>query len=117
MSMRRHAFLTVVVIVLASLWSGCGSARRGEPIAGPMVIASPKIKQGQQAFMKHCHQCHPGGEAGLGPALNNKPLPQFLMRFQVRQGFGAMPAFSEQEINDEDLDHLLAYLKALKSHG
>jgi mono/diheme cytochrome c family protein len=82
-----------------------------------MTIASPDTKQGQQAFMKHCHQCHPGGEAGLGPAINNKPLPKFLMRFQVRHGFGAMPAFSEQEISEEDLDHLITYLKELKGHG
>ena len=104
-------FLCCVVIAL-----GC-SARRSEPIAGPMMITSDTVAQGQKTFMAKCHQCHPGGDAGLGPALNNKPLPKFLIRLQVRQGFGAMPAFSEKDITDEELEHLLVYLKRLRAHG
>lgn len=96
---------------------GCGSARRGEPIVGPLPLTSAQIRAGQVLFMKHCQQCHPGGEAGLGPALTNKPLPDFLMRIQVRQGFGAMPAFPEKEVSAEQLDDLLAYLKELRSGG
>lgn len=116
----RRWHLSVVfipVVVLAWLATGCSSPRRGEPLAGPMGISVLEIKKGQKIFMKNCQQCHPGGEAGLGPALNNKPLPAFLMRAQVRHGFGAMPAFSEQEISEEELTHLLAYLKELKEHG
>ncbi|MDC4226474.1 MAG: cytochrome c [Candidatus Manganitrophus sp.] len=57
----------------------------------------------------------PEGEAGLGPALNNKPLPGWMIRFQVRHGLGAMPAFSEKEISDRELDDLvIAYLKAFR---
>jgi mono/diheme cytochrome c family protein len=29
---------------------------------------------GRQVFMQQCDQCHLGVEAGLGPAINNKPL-------------------------------------------
>lgn len=54
------------------------------------------------------------GGAGLGPAINNKPLPGWLIRFQVRHGFGAMPAFSEKEISDGELNDVVAYLKALR---
>jgi len=67
--------------------------------------------------MKHCNQCHPGGEGGVGPALNNKPLPGFLIKFQVRRGMGAMPAFSSQVISDAQLDSLASYLKELRQHG
>jgi mono/diheme cytochrome c family protein len=103
-----------VACVFASL--GC-SARRSEPIAGPLPITSDEIAHGRDVFMAKCHQCHPGGDAGLGPALNNKPLPKSLIRLQVRQGFGAMPAFSEKDITDEELEHLLVYLKKLRAHG
>lgn len=96
------------------LIAGC-SARRGEPIVGP--LPEPGIARGQQVFMRECHQCHPGGEAGLGPAINNKPLPGFLVKFQVRTGLGAMPAFSQGEISAEELDHLVDYLKALRNHS
>lgn len=118
MLIRRHSFgLALAAMAFSLMLTGCGSARRGEPVAGSMPITSSGIKQGQKVFMKHCDQCHPGGEAGLGPAINNKPLPTFLMRFQVRRGFGAMPAFSERDISEEDLDQVLAYLKELKDHG
>lgn len=93
------------------------SARRSEPVAGPLPITTAQTEQGQKLFMLHCQQCHPGGEAGLGPALNNKPLPSFLITFQVRHGLGAMPAFSEEEITASQLDAIVAYLHALRSHG
>ena len=96
---------------------GCGSARRSEPLVGPLSVASPAVARGQQVFMANCHQCHPGGDAGLGPAINDKPLPGFLVRLQVRSGLGAMPAFSEQDISPEELHDLVLYLKALRRHG
>jgi mono/diheme cytochrome c family protein len=96
--------------------AGC-SARRGEPLYGPLPITSAAVKNGQQVFMRECHQCHPGGEAGLGPAINDKPLPGFLMRFQIRNGFGAMPAFSRDDISPEELDDLVSYLRELRHHS
>ena len=114
--MRRH---WLVVLVLAGCLGvlGCGSARRGEPLVGPLPISSPAVAQGRQVFMAHCQQCHPGGEAGLGPAINDKPLPGFLIALQVRRGLGAMPAFSPQELSPDELDALIAYLKVLRRHG
>ena len=103
--------LAAVVIVTAC------SARRGEPLYGPLPITSAAVENGRQVFMRECHQCHPGGEAGLGPAINNKPLPGFLIHFQVRRGLGAMPAFSQDEISPQELDNLVLFLKALRNHS
>lgn len=36
--------------------------------------------------------------------INNKPLPGFLIKFQVRNGLGAMPAFSKEHVSPEELD-------------
>lgn len=66
--------------------------------------------------MRVCNGCHPGGEAGLGPALNNKLLPGFLIKFQVRNGLGVMPSFSQDVISPEELDDLVSYLVALRHH-
>jgi mono/diheme cytochrome c family protein len=85
-------------------------------MAGPLAITTREMAAGQKVFMAKCHRCHPGGEAGVGPALNNKPLPKLLIRFQVRNGFGAMPALSRQELGAEELEDLLIYLKALRAH-
>jgi mono/diheme cytochrome c family protein len=103
-----------IVLLLCILIAGGCSARRSEPVAGPLPLASPEVAQGEIAFDAHCSHCHPGGEKGLAPAINNKPLPGFLIKFQVRHGVGAMPAFSEREIEDEELDALVKYLKALR---
>jgi mono/diheme cytochrome c family protein len=96
------------------LFCGCHSVRRGEPIVGPLRMADPEVEHGRTVFLKNCHQCHPNGEAGLGPALNNKPAPVFLMKTQVRVGLGAMPRFSKDEIPPNDLDALMAYVIALR---
>lgn len=89
--------------------AACGTARRGLPAAE----LSGEDRLGQLAFQEHCHACHPGGEAGLGPALARRPLPGFLVRVQVREGFGSMPAFSRDELSPADLDAIVAWLDEL----
>lgn len=111
----RFYFFPILAALL--MLTGCGSARRGEPVAPPLSASSSTVARGETIFMHACHQCHPKGEAGLGPALNNKPLPAFMIRFQVRHGLGAMPAFSEKDLSDRDLDRVIAYLKALRKNG
>ena len=108
---RVLAGVTLIGPCLGSL--ACGPARRSEPLATPVVL-DQRAERGRVVFMASCHQCHPGGEAGLGPALNDKPLPEFLKRFQVRHGLGTMPSFSEQKISDQQMDDLMEYLKALR---
>lgn len=92
----------------------CGTARRGEPVFTPVPLADQEIAKGEVVYMNYCQKCHPGGEAGLGPAINNKPLPGFMIKFQVRNGLGMMPAFKEEVIPDEELDNMVAYLKTLR---
>lgn len=101
---------------LALLALACGSPRRSEAQLGPMRIESDETARGRLVFTRHCDECHPGGTAGLGPALNNKPLPGFLIRFQVRHGMGAMPSFPESRIPDAELDDLVAYVKARRAY-
>src|SRR5205085_8231145 len=96
------------LIAALLLYVGCGPARRSEPLRGPVVL-TPAAERGRTVFMQNCYKCHPGGEAGLGPALNDKPLPTFLKRFQVRHGLGAMPSFSKNEVDDAQLGDVMAY--------
>jgi mono/diheme cytochrome c family protein len=53
----------------------------------------------------------------LGPALNDKPPPGFLIHLQVRSGFGAMPGFSAEKISDPELSDIVAYVHALRRAG
>jgi len=104
--------LTVLLLMLLLCY--CGTARRGAPVFAPVSLASAEVVKGQAVFDTYCQKCHPGGESGLGPALNNKPLPGFMIRFQVRNGLGVMPAFKEAVIPDEELDSMVAYMKTLR---
>jgi mono/diheme cytochrome c family protein len=111
-----NSYRVALIATVALSCSACGSARRGEPYAAELVPSTEALKQGEQVFYRYCHQCHTGGEASLAPAINNKPLPAWLMRLQVRRGLGAMPAFDEKEIDERELDSLVAYLIALRRH-
>jgi mono/diheme cytochrome c family protein len=108
MKVGRAAITALCLVSIA-----CGAARRREPLAAPLVLDA-RAERGRAVFMTNCYQCHPGGEAGLGPALNDKPFPEFLKKFQVRHGLGTMPSFSESKISDEQLEDLMQYLKALR---
>lgn len=104
------AAFAVCAVIAAS--SACASARRRPPLA-PAPELNEQATTGQTVFMEKCNRCHPGGEAGLGPALNDKPFPDFLKRFQVRHGLGVMPHFPKEELSDQQLDAVVEYLKAL----
>jgi mono/diheme cytochrome c family protein len=102
---------------LAAAVAGCGSPRRSEPIAGSMPLQEQRLQNGKALYDRYCYRCHLGGEGGLAPSINDKPLPKFLMRFQVRRGLGAMPSFSPEVIDDRELEEILDYLVALRHHG
>ena len=109
--MRRFLPLAIAVLL-----ASCATARRGEPLRGPLSLDA-REEHGREVFFRYCHTCHPGGEGGLGPGLNNKPVPGFLIKFQVRHGLGAMPSFPEERLGDEDLDDLVHYLERLRGHS
>jgi mono/diheme cytochrome c family protein len=114
--MRKSFLIISFFLVVFQLLQGCGSPRRGEPHAEPLEIDSPALASGQRVFLRYCHPCHPGGEGGVGPALNHKALPGFLIRLQVRRGLGAMPSFSEEQISDQELNDLVEYMQELRGH-
>jgi len=108
--------LVVACPFAATLCSGCGSARRAEPLTGPVHLTDEQ-QLGRQVFSQHCYQCHPNGSAGVGPAINDKPLPQAMIRTQVRLGAGAMPGFDAHHIPDDQLHAVASYLAALRKAG
>jgi mono/diheme cytochrome c family protein len=109
---RRSDLAVSLLIAVLVLCNGCATARRRPPLGAAPALTG-RAAEGQVAFMEKCNRCHPGGEAGLGPALNNKPFPDFLKRFQVRHGLGVMPHFEKDQLSDAQLDAIIDYLKAL----
>lgn len=108
--MKTLGRIAPLALLLAAA-AGCGTARRGEPVVAEPPSGDAEVARGRVAFDRNCSPCHPGGEGGLGPAINNKPLPGFMIRLQVRRGFGTMPGFPENQLPDEELDAIVAYLR------
>jgi mono/diheme cytochrome c family protein len=106
-------------VIVAFVAIGCGgSPRRSETVQGhaPTPSTSEEVA-GQQVFMKNCNQCHPLGEGGLGPPINNKSFPTAIIEAKVRTGLGGdMPSFPKEVVSSQELDQLVAYLKVLKSN-
>lgn len=113
MNRLRSAWLGTTLLLGAL--TACAPAYRGEPLTGPLELNTPTLVLGQRVFGANCQQCHPGGAGGLGPSLNDKPLPGPLIAYQVRRGLGAMPAFSDERLNDQELHALVLYLERLRS--
>ena len=118
MATIRVSAMAAAVLALG-LAAACTTARRGEPLGASLSGASESVHQGRLVFMQHCQKCHPGGEAGEGPSLNNVPLPGTALRLRVRSrafflGVGRMPSFKKEEISPEQLDNLVSYLKAVR---
>lgn len=113
---RVYLLLATAGLSLAA----CTTARRSEPVAArPISLSSERLVRGHAVFMQHCQKCHPGGEAGAGPSLNNVPLPGPALRFRVRDrafllGLGMMPSFKKDRISSAELTDLVAYMKALR---
>ena len=124
--MKRVMRLLVGAVAVGAIAVGCGTGRRDAPLTGKSQQLDPrdaqndaqqdeKLARGKRVFDHNCYQCHPGGDSGLAPAINNKPAPKALIKTQVRAGLGAMPSFSEKQIPDEELEDIATYLKYLRA--
>ncbi len=105
-----------VLLGVGAIALACAEERKSEPLVGEIELSTQE-KRGREHFMRLCNECHPGGESGVGPALNDKRLPAAAIRAQVRNGFGDMPAFDDSALADEELDDLIAFLEAVREHG
>lgn len=112
----RHITRTSVVAVLLGVLPACKSARRREANGRPVEVRPWRM--GGRCFKSIAIAVSPGGgEAGLGPALNNKPLLAFLRKTPMRAGLDAMPGFDEEHIRAEELEALMACVLARRHAG
>jgi mono/diheme cytochrome c family protein len=106
--------LALLILLIVRFTASCGSQHRGEP-NGPRVVPDTVAEaRGARLFSRNCYQCHPGGGSGLGPALNNKPLPEVAIRTQIREGVGAMPAFDGDMLTDDEVAAIAKYVQELR---
>ena len=107
---RRLVFSIVVVI----FYLGCSSSKKEAYTVKPLAATSEEVEEGKVLFHKFCNSCHPAGTAGLGAPIVTTSVPGFAIQFQIRNGLGEMPAFSEEQISDEEVDKIVEYIQALR---
>lgn len=121
-SIRLLLLATALAPSIASFY-GCAMSeemRRIESVrqAEKQADASRSTNlSGEQVFIRSCNTCHPGGRAGMGTSLAelNEHFPDDdMLRQYIRKGKGIMPGQPKSAINDEELDNLVTYLRALK---
>lgn len=101
------------LVVLALVGLCACDQRRSDPFVGPVELNEQQLR-GEWFFFRNCNECHPQGESGLGPSMNDKPLPDALIKVQVRTPVGIMPPFSDAVLPDDQLEDLVEYLKAIR---
>jgi mono/diheme cytochrome c family protein len=108
--------LLIIITLFVTIVPSC-VVRKAEPLTQKTFVPrNEKIANGERLFMANCEKCHPGGEGGLGPAINANPAPQFVKRFQMRHGLGVMPAFKRIELSNKDLHDISKFLHAWKNY-
>lgn len=111
---KRYWYISFLILIFFLLKvTGC-SAPKIMPYSEPVTLETKELENGRKLFDQHCATCHPRGMSGLGPAIINKPLPEFLIRFQIRNGIGVMPAFKEDVLDDEQVENIAEYLVYLR---
>ncbi|WP_083961704.1 c-type cytochrome [Salinimicrobium terrae] len=114
-SIRRTGiiFLLLCILFLGVRMSSC-SAPKTAPLAQVVEMPTESLQQGRVLFNEYCASCHPGGMAGVGLAIINKPLPEDVIEFQIRNGIGVMPAFNDKMLSDEEVENIAEYLVYLR---
>ena len=86
-----------------------------EPTATESAPPEPDPAVGQALWQeKPCIGCHgPQAEGNIGPRLAGTVLEFDEVLLRVRTGKAPMPAFSEQQVSDLELQNIYAWLKSL----
>jgi mono/diheme cytochrome c family protein len=106
----------LVPLLAVTVLAACGPVFERPGVTGPLVSDDPRAAMGERVFFANCHGCHPHGGEGLGLGVADRPLPNFAVRLQIRNGFGEMPGFGVEEIDDAELDALIVYLNELRDY-
>lgn len=88
--------------------------------AGRMREASNSTNlTGEQIFYRSCNTCHPSGKKGMGPRLDmvNEHYPEDAqLATLLRKGKGMMPPLAPEDINEEELKNIIAYVRTLSTN-
>lgn len=114
---KKNIWLIISVLLFISVRLISCSTPKTAPYSEVVEMSNDKLQNGRVLFSNHCATCHPEGLAGVGLAIINKPLPKALIKFQIRNGIGVMPAFDEELLSDAEVDNIADYLFYLRQES
>jgi|SRR5579862_4116528 len=82
----------------------------------PVLVLAQNAENGKRLFVRDgCYQCH--GYAGQGTVAGARLAPPVLdaagITRYIRKPAGAMPAFTDKVVSDQDVADIYAYLKTI----
>ena len=95
-------WLAALVLLAAPVWA---DAQTGDAVAGKAFWA------GNATLCRQCHGAN--GEGGFGPDLAGRALTVAQFARAVRQPWGVMPAYTEQQVSAQQVANLVAYFDSL----
>ncbi len=112
----QYGTLIVLLNVLAA-----AAPAYAQTVPSPSVALTPPVPDALQGDVRRgatefsaCVNCHgQHAEGGFGPDLAGRDLPWITFRKSVRQPWGIMPSFREQQKSDQALADIRAYLTTL----
>lgn len=77
------------------------------------AVAGVSVEAGKKVFDEKCKSCHGGTEPDSPSLLNLSQKPENEIKNAVRNGVQGteMPSFKVNELNESNLDDLVAYIK------
>jgi mono/diheme cytochrome c family protein len=85
-------------------------------VLSPVLAFAQNAENGKRVFVRDgCYECH--GYAGQGTIAGARLAPpvlnaQGMIRY-VRRPAGAMPAFTDKVLSDQEVNDIYAYLKTI----
>lgn len=106
---------TVQISTMAAATPTAGALPTATAVAGvagtPTATLAPVTATAEQLARLGC-VCHFQGEQGAPPVSQVAVLPADTIRQTVRQGRGTMPAWNSQNLNDQWLAQIVAFLQS-----
>lgn len=96
-------------LVAAATLSGFALPASGQ---GMIAGAASPARPSEKIYASTCGHCH---GHNVGPVIRGRQLPPALVLALVRRGQGAMPAFRQTEISDQELKALAQWIQASKA--
>ncbi len=81
----------------------------GGLLLSPRIGATPTDRGPETVYGQTCGYCH---GRNVGPMIRGRKLPAATVKYFVRNGANAMPAFRQTEISDSELDALAIWISS-----